>query len=143
MNNKEIKKVYVGVAADILHKGHINILKIAYSYGDVYVGLLTDEAISSYKQMPLLDYANRKEVIESIKYVKEVIPQSTLDYVDNLELIRPNYVVHGNDWQNGVQKNTRRRVIETISKWSGELIEPEYTKNISSTLIKKKISEIV
>lgn len=133
------KKVYVGVAADILHSGHINILKIAYSYGDVYVGLLTDEAISSYKKYPYLNYENRKEVIESIKFVKEVIPQYTLDYVDNLNLIRPDYVVHGDDWKKGVQSKTRTRVIKTLKNWSGKLIEPKYTKNISSTLIKKKI----
>ena len=76
------KIVYVGLSADILHKGHINILKIANSYGDVYVGLLTDKAISSYKNIPYLDYNKRKVVIENIKYVKKVIPQKSLDYVE-------------------------------------------------------------
>ena len=71
--------------------------------------------------------------------VKEVIPQYTLDYVDNLNLIRPDYVVHGDDWKKGVQSKTRTRVIKTLENWSGKLIEPKYTKNISSTLIKKKI----
>ena len=93
------KIVYVGFAADILHKGHINILKTASSYGDVYVGLLTDQAIASYKNIPYLDYQKRKVVVENIKYVKKVIPQLTLDYVQNLKLIKPNYVVHGNDWK--------------------------------------------
>ena len=78
-------------------------------------------------------------MIESIKFVKEVIPQYTLDYVDNLNLIRPDYVVHGDDWKKGVQSKTRTRVIKTLKNWSGKLIEPKYTKNISSTLIKKKI----
>ena len=137
------KSVYVGLSADILHAGHINILKIANSYGDVTVGLLTDEAIASYKKIPYLDYKKRKIVIENIKYVKKVIPQKTLDYVENLELIKPNFVVHGNDWRNGVQKKTRERVIKTLKKWSGKLIEPKYTKNISSTLIKSKITDII
>ena len=133
------KKVYVGLAADILHKGHINILKKAYSYGDVYIGLLTDKAISSYKNIPYLDYEKRKIIVENIKYVKKVIPQNTLDYVENLKIIKPDYVIHGDDWKSGVQKKTRERVIQILKKWSGKLIEPKYTKNISSTLIKKKI----
>ena len=137
------KTVYVGLAADILHKGHINILKTANSYGEVTVGLLTDQAIASYKNIPYLDYNKRKVVIENIKYVKKVIPQNTLDYVYNLKLIKPDYVVHGDDWKTGVQKYTRSRVIKTLKKWSGKLIEPKYTKNISSTLIKKEMTNII
>ena len=133
------KIVYVGLSADIMHEGHINILKIANSYGDVVVGLLTDKAIASYKNIPYLDYKKRKVVIENVKYVKKVIPQKTLDYVDNLKLIKPDFVVHGDDWKTGVQKKTRQRVISTLKKWSGKLIEPKYTKNVSSSLIKKKI----
>ena len=141
MNSK--KKVYVGLSADIIHKGHINILKTASTYGDVIVGLLTDKAIASYKSIPYLNYEKRKVVIENIKYVKKVIPQETLDYVENLKLIKPHYVVHGDDWKNGVQKKTRARVIKVLKKWSGKLIEPTYTKNISSTSIKKEIKDTI
>jgi|TARA_B110000027_G_scaffold134114_1_gene164980 phosphoenolpyruvate phosphomutase / 2-hydroxyethylphosphonate cytidylyltransferase len=137
------KIVYVGLSADILHKGHINILKTASAYGDVIVGLLTDEAIASYKNIPYLDFKQRRIVLENMRYVKKVIPQKTLDYVDNLILIKPDYVVHGDDWKSGIQKKTRDRVIKILKKWSGKLIEPRYTKNISSTLIKKKISEVI
>ena len=140
---KKRKTVYVGLSADIMHEGHINILRIANSYGDVIVGLLTDQAIASYKNIPYLDYKKRKVVIENMKYVKKVIPQKTLDYVENLKLIRPDYVVHGDDWKSGVQKKTRERVVSTLKKWSGKLIEPKYTKNISSTSIKNKITEII
>ena len=140
MKNKKI--VYVGLAADILHDGHINILKTANSYGDVTVGLLTDEAIASYKNIPYLDFKKRKIIIQNLKYVKKVIPQKTLDYVKNLNLIKPNFVVHGDDWKNGIQKKTRQRVIATLKKWSGKLIEPKYTKNISSSIIKSKFLEI-
>jgi phosphoenolpyruvate phosphomutase len=140
---KNKKVVYVGLSADILHKGHINILKIARNYGEVIVGLLTDEAIASYKNIPYLNYEKRKIVLDNIKYVKKVIPQKTLDYVENLNIIKPNYVVHGDDWKNGVQKKTRERVIKTLKKWSGKLIEPKYTKNISSTSIKKEMNAII
>ena len=135
--------VYVGLSADILHEGHINILKIASSYGDVVVGLLTDEAIASYKNIPYLDFRQRKVVLENLRYVKKVIPQKTLDYVHNLNIVRPNYVVHGDDWKKGIQKKTRDRVLKALKKWSGKLIEPKYTKNISSTIIKNKISEVL
>ncbi|MDA7604987.1 phosphoenolpyruvate mutase [Candidatus Pelagibacter sp.] len=140
---KNSKTVYVGLSADILHKGHINILKTASLYGDVYVGLLTDRAIASYKNIPYLDYEKRKVVLENIKYVKKVIPQNTLDYVENLNMIKPNYVVHGDDWKVGIQKETRARVINALKKWSGKLIEPKYTKNISSTSIKKEMVNII
>ena len=140
---KNDKVVYVGLSADILHEGHINILKIANSYGKVIVGLLTDEAIASYKNVPYLSFKQRKVVLENLKYVNNVIAQKTLDYVDNLNLIKPDFVVHGKDWKSGVQKKTRDRVIKTLKKWSGKLIEPKYTENISSTIIKNKISEIL
>ena len=136
------KKVYVGLSVDIIHEGHINILKTASKYGDVIVGLLTDEAIASYKNIPHLDFNRRKIVVQNIKYVKKVIPQNTLSYVSNLNLIRPDYVVHGDDWKKGIQKQTRKDVIKTLKKWSGKLIEPKYTNNISSTIIKNKILEI-
>ena len=138
--NKKI--VYVGMAADIIHEGHINLLKKANQYGEVIVGLLTDKAISSYKGVPYLDFKRRRIIIQNIKYVKKIIPQETLDYVSNLNKIKPNYVVHGDDWKKGVQKKTRNRVIKTLKKWSGKLIEPAYTKNISSSIIKEKILEI-
>ena len=77
--------------------------------------------------------------MKKIKYIKNIIPQHTLDYTSNLTKIKPHYVVHGDDWKRGVQKNTRSRVIKLLKKWSGKLIEPKYTKNISSTLIKKKL----
>jgi len=138
---KKNKIVYAGLAADILHEGHINILKHANKLGDVVVGLLTDEAIASYKQLPLLNYNQRQSVLKNIKYVKKVIPQKTLDYRPNLIKLKPDFVVHGNDWKKGIQKKTRSQVINTLQKWNGKLIEPNYTKNISSSSIKNKILE--
>jgi len=140
-NKKEI--VYVGLAADILHEGHINILKKADSLGYVIVGLLTDGAISTYKKLPLLNYKQREVVLKNIRYVKKVVPQNTLDYSGNLLKFRPKYVVHGDDWKKGIQKKTRLKVIKVLKKWSGKLIEPKYTKNISSTSIKKEMANII
>ena len=135
------KIVYVGLAADIMHEGHINIINTAKKFGKVVVGLLTDEAISSYKNIPQLSYKQREIILKNIKSISKVIPQKTLDYTYNLNLIKPNFVVHGDDWKTGIQKPVRLRVIKTLKKWNGKLIEPKYTQNISSSIIKKKISE--
>ena len=120
---------------DIIHHGHLNIINKAQDLGEeVIVGLLTDEATkASYKRLPFITYDQREIVGESIKGVNEVIPQETLDYVSNLRKIKPDYVVHGNDWKTGVQKETRQRVIDTLNEWGGELIEPKYTEGVSST----------
>ena len=138
MKNKR-KKIYVGLSADILHEGHINILKKAKSLGHVTVGLLTDEAITTYKKLPHLTFHQREIVLKNIKMVDKVVPQTTLDYRPNLIKYKPDFVVHGDDWKSGIQKETRKQVITTLKKWSGKLIEVPYTKNISSSLIKKKI----
>ena len=141
MKNKK-KIVYVGLSADILHEGHINILKTANKLGDVIIGLLTDSAISSYKKLPFLNYKQREIVLKNIKFVKKVVPQKTLDYRKNLKLLKPDYVVHGDDWKSGVQKKTRTQVIKVLKEWGGKLIEPKYTKKISSTIIKNRIQKI-
>ena len=138
----DMTKVYVGMSADLIHPGHINILKKASELGSVIVGLLTDEAIASYKRLPSLTYEQRKQIVENIKGVDKVIPQTTLDYVENLKKIKPSFVVHGDDWKTGVQSKTRDRVIKCLNEWGGELIEPKYTENISSTLLHKNIKEI-
>jgi phosphoenolpyruvate phosphomutase len=94
---------------------------------------LTDKAISSYKRLPYLDFETRKRIVENIKGVSNVVPQETLDYEENLRKYKPDYVIHGDDWQTGKQKKTREKVIETISEWGGSLVEIPYTEGISST----------
>ncbi|ELV8627216.1 phosphoenolpyruvate mutase [Vibrio cidicii] len=136
------KKVYVGMSADLVHPGHMNILREAAKLGDVIVGLLTDKAIASYKRLPYMTYEQRKEVIENIKGVLEVIPQETLDYRDNLISIKPDYVVHGDDWKEGVQRETRAQVLECIKMWEGKLVEVPYTQGISSTQLNKSVREL-
>jgi len=141
MKKKNNKLVYVCMAADVFHKGHIKILRVASSYGKVTVGLLTDEAIASYKDLPFQSYKQRYACIKSNKYISNIIKQKTLDYSFNLNLLKPKYVVHGDDWKKGIQKKTRLNVIKVLKKWSGKIIEPKYTKNISSTLLKKNINK--
>lgn len=136
------KQVYVGMSADLVHPGHLNIIRAAAEYGEVTVGLLTDEAIASYKRIPFMTFEQRREVIENLKGVSKVVPQATLDYVPNLEKLKPDFVVHGDDWQKGVQQKTRQRVIDALAIWGGQLIEVPYTKGISSTKLHEAMKEI-
>ena len=133
MRNSMMKIVYVGMSADLIHNGHINILKKAASLGEVTVGLLTDSAIASYKRIPYMRYEQRKTIVSEIKGVSNVVPQNTLDYRFNLKKIKPDFVVHGDDWKEGVQRETRQQVIDTLDEWGGELVELTYTDGISST----------
>lgn len=137
-----MKSVYVGMSADLVHPGHMNILKNAAKYGRVMVGLLTDSAIASYKRLPYLNYSQRKEVIKNIKYVDGVVRQESLDYEPNLRKYRPDFVVHGDDWRTGVQAQVRLNVINTLSEWGGELIEIPYTQGISSTQLHSDLKTI-
>lgn len=133
--------VYIGLSADLIHPGHLNVIKKASELGSVTVGLLTDQAIASYKRLPFMSYEQRKIVVENIKGVDRVIPQSTLDYSHNLNEIKPQFVVHGDDWREGVQSNTRSDVINLLKSWGGELIEVPYTNGISSTKLNCAIRE--
>ena len=143
MNSKEKrKKVYVAMSADILHIGHLNIIREAKKYGDLTVGILTDKAIASYKRLPFLSYEIRSKTVESIKGVVSVVAQETLDYTENLLKIKPDFVVHGDDWKTGVQSKVRLKVLSTIEQWGGKLIEPSYTDGISSTMLNQSLKEI-
>ncbi len=135
------KTVYVPMAVDIVHPGHVNILKTAASYGDVIVGLFTDEAIASYKRVPYMKYEQRKAVIENMKGVVEVVPQLTKDYEPNLRKLKPDYMVHGTDWREGPLAKVRQKAIDTMAEWGGQVIEPEYTKGVSSTQIIHEIEK--
>ena len=135
-------KVYLAMSADIIHHGHINIINEASKLGEVIVGILTDEVIASYKRFPLLTYEEREVIIKNINGVTQVIPQKTLDYTHNLLNIKPEYVVHGDDWRTGIQKSIRERVINTLKQWGGELIEVKYTEGISVTQLDSALQKI-
>jgi len=130
------------MAADLMHPGHLNIIHTARQYGEIVIGLLTDKAIASYKRVPYLSFEQRKIVVENIKGVSKVIPQDSLEYEMNLRLLKPDYVVHGDDWKTGIQKRVRERVIQGLKEWGGELIEPVYTEGVSSTNLIRDIKVI-
>ncbi len=140
---KRKKAVYVGMSADLIHPGHLNIINRASKLGYLIVGLLSDRAIATYKKKPTMKFNDRLKVVSSIKGVDKVIRQNTLDYTNNLRKIKPKFVVHGDDWKKGIQSKVRAKVIEELKKWNGKLVEFSYTKRISSTKLKKKLNNSI
>ena len=136
MNNKI---VYVPLAVDILHSGHLNIINRAKKYGKVVIGLLSDNAVAEYKNIPALEYEERYKIVKNLKNVHKIIKQDTWDYSKVLNSLKPDYFVHGDDWKKGIQKKTRQKVIRLLKKNKGKLIEIPYTKNISSSSIKSDL----
>ena len=127
-------KIYIGMSADLLHPGHLNIINEGRKLlekcggGELIIGLLTDKAIASYKRLPYMSWEQRKVVVENVKGVTQVVAQETLDYVPNLLKIKPDYVLHGDDWKTGIQAKTRQRIVEVMAQWGGEVIDIPYTE---------------
>jgi phosphoenolpyruvate phosphomutase len=137
-----MKKVYVSLIADLLHAGHINILKKASALGEVTVGLLTLKACGELNDIPYLDFDKRKEVLENLSLVTEVISQDNASYKENLLKLKPDFVVHGDDWRDNSQKKYREEVIETLKEWGGELVEISYSSDINDMQIKEQMSRL-
>ncbi len=137
-----MKKVYVAMSADIIHQGHLNVLNEARKFGDIIVGLHTDDVIRGYWRNPIMKYEERKEVVSNIKGVELVAPQDSLDQVENLKKFKPEYVLHGDDWKEGPQKELREKVIETIKEWGGQLIEVPYTQGVSISKLDEELAQI-
>ena len=131
MSKKESKKkiVYMCFSTDMIHSGHIAIIRKAEKLGELIIGILSDEAVASYKRYPLMPYSERKTMFENIAGVSKVIEQKELSYKNNIKKIKPDYVVHGDDWKNGFQKPIRQEVIELLEKYGGKLVEYPYSKN--------------
>ena len=136
------KKVYVSLIADLLHAGHIKILKKASELGEVTVGLLTLQACGELNDIPYLDYDKRKDVLENLRMVAHVVEQTHASYKENLLKLKPDFVVHGDDWQHNAQKKYREEVIDLLAQWNGKLIEIPYSKDISDTNIQDQMRKL-
>lgn len=137
------KSVYIALASDVLHKGHVNIINEGAKRGEVTIGLLTDEAIATYKRLPILDWESRKAVVESLGNVSKVVPQASLSYAENLRELKPDYVVHGDDWRSGFQSMVRDEVISILAEFGGELVEIPYTAGISGSDIDRALRPVI
>lgn len=136
------KKVYLGMIADIMHPGLINIIQQGARYGDVIIGLFTDKAIATHKRLPYLTYDQRKKVVENINGVSEVVPQDEWSYVPNLLKYKPDYIIHGDDWKDNKYKSLRDDVFKTMEQIGGKVIEIPYTYGIDSSSLAKEIDAL-
>jgi phosphoenolpyruvate mutase len=134
-----VKTVYLAMSADLITPAHVNMIQEATALGDVVIGLLTDSAVAGFQRMPHMPYDERKFVLENIVGVKEVVIQESLDYVTNLLRIKPDYVMHRDDWNTGVLRGTRQCVIDTLKPWGGRLIEPGYMSSVTSATLSKSL----
>jgi len=123
------RTVYMCFSTDMLHSGHIAIIKKAERLGRLIIGVLSDEAVVSYKRFPLLPYSERKAMLENIAGVYRVIEQKELSYKENLEKYKPTYVVHGDDWRSGIQKPIRNEVVSVLASYGGTLVEFPYSND--------------
>jgi phosphoenolpyruvate phosphomutase len=141
-NDMANKKVYLGMVADIMHPGLINIINEGAKYGDVIIGLYTDKAVAERKRLPFLTYEQRKTVIENLKNVSEIVPQDEWSYIPNLKKLKPDYIIHGDDWQNGIDMEVREEVFKLMEAQGGQVIEIPYTKGINSSALFDEVKTI-
>ena len=131
------KTVYMCFSTDMIHSGHIDIIRKAETYGQLIIGVLSDEAVASYKRFPLLPFDERKSLFENIKGVSKVVEQKELSYADVIKNIKPDYVVHGDDWREGFQKPIREEVVALLKEYGGQLVEFPYSKDTKYTELEK------
>ena len=125
----ESRTVYMCFSSDIIHGGHIAIIKKAQKLGRLIIGVLSDEAVASYKRLPLVPASERKVMFENVAGVYRVVEQKTLSYRDVLEQLHPDYVVHGDDWCAGFQKPIRNEVVSILASYGGKLVEYPYSND--------------
>ena len=123
------RTVYMCFSTDIVHSGHIAIIRKAEKLGRLIVGVLSDEAIASYRRFPLVPFEERRSLFENIRSVYKVVEQKTLSYADILRELKPDYVVHGDDWKEGFQKPVRDEVVAVLAEYGGKLVEYPYAKD--------------
>lgn len=141
LHDIENRTVYMSFSTDMVHSGHIAIIRKAQRLGKLIVGVLSDEAVVSYKRFPLVPFEERKALFENIAGVCRVIEQKTLSYRDTLREIRPAYVVHGDDWKEGVQKPIRDEVVSILAEYGGRLVEYPYAKDEKLNQLEERFKE--
>jgi len=136
------KTVYLGMRGDIIHPGIINIIREGSKLGRLTVGLLTDCAIAAHKRLPYLNYEQRKDIIENIKGVADVIPQTEWSYVPNLLKIKPDFIIHGDDWKSGPLQKEREEVFAVMKEINGHVVEIPYTQGVNSSSLNETMRSV-
>ena len=138
LSDKENRPIALAsMCLDPIHHGHINIIKEAKKYGNVVIGLMTDEAMLSYKRKPRIPFEDRLIVSEELKLVSYIFPLDGINYDEIAEKYKFEYFLHGDDWKSNIQSDSRNKLIEVMKNWGGVVIDVPYTKGISSSQIVK------
>lgn len=124
-----MNKIYTCFCTDVIHEGHLNILKKAKEYGSVIVGVLADEAMVRFNRFPTISLQERIKLVEQTGLASEIIVQQEIKYDKVLAEVKPDYVIHGDNWTEGPERTIRDNVLENLAKYGGELIEIPYTYN--------------
>ena len=136
------KTVYISLTADSIHHGHMKLFETARKYGDIIIGLLSDKAVAEHKRIPYLNFEQRKKILINFKGVKSVIEQNEWDYSKNIKSLKPDFLVHGDDWKTGHMSEIRRKVLKILKSYGGKLIEIPYTKGVSSSALTNHLNQI-
>lgn len=136
-----MKKVYTCFCTDVIHEGHLNILQEANKYGEVTVGILSDTAMIRYNRFPTITIEERRKIVEDTGLAHSVIIQNEIMYDQVMAELKPDYVVHGDNWRKGPENAIRQNVIDNLNKYGGELIEVGYTYNENVKKVDDNIKE--
>ena len=123
-----MKSVFACFSTDVIHEGHLHIIQEAQAYGELTIGVLTDEALIKFDRFPTITFDERFQMMQKLDGVAHVVAQSTVSYTENLQKLKPDYVIHGDNWKTNEQKIIRDNVLKVLSTWGGQLIEVPYTR---------------
>ena len=136
-----MKTVYTCFCTDVIHDGHLNIIKHAREYGRVVVGCLSDKEMIRCTKFPTTTEEERIALYRSLEGVDEVVLQDNMLYDDTIEKIHPDYVVHGDNWKEGAEKAVRDHVEQLIAPYGGQIIDVPYTYSESVKKIDQRLKE--
>lgn len=122
-----MKTVYACFCTSVIHEGHRNIIENARKYGEVTVGVLSDAAMIRFNRFPVVSFEERMQLVRELEGVSHVVVQEDIMYDQVIEKLRPDYVVHGDNWKRGPESAIRENVLSLLKKYGGELVEPAYT----------------
>lgn len=114
-----MKTVYACFCTDVIHEGHLNIIRTAQKYGEVVAGILCDSEMIRYARFPTISFEERVKLLENIPEVSRVVTQNSIMYDEIIAELKPDYVIHGDNWHDGPESMIRQNVIENLSQMGG------------------------
>lgn len=136
-----MKKVYTCFCTDMIHDGHLNIIHEARKYGEVTIGVLSDEAMVRFNRFPGVSFQERYRMIQELDGISQVVVQKDIMYDNIIRELRPDYVIHGDNWKEGPMKAIRDNVVKLLASYGGELIDIPYTYSENVRRLDAKMKE--